>query len=54
MLVDFHVLEAVPYASHILDLTPVRRPDTPMGNLETQQKLSLLDQRLAALEDGSD
>ena len=31
MLVDFHVLEALPYASHILDLTPVRRPDTPMG-----------------------
>eukprot|EP00435_Cladocopium_sp_Y103_P073223 s240_g42.t2 len=27
------------------------RPDTPMGNLETQQKLSELDQRLAALED---
>lgn len=26
------------------------RPDTPMGNLETQQKLSELDQRLAALE----
>jgi len=47
---DAKLAEDKPDKQRLVKRQDSLRPDTPMGNLETQQKLSLLDQRLAALE----